>query len=136
MQRQPNKQKAIDLALWQNHNHRFDDTYGVVLSSKGDYLIVATDDPVFKKEEFETLPEKYMDISYKDIKQIAIDDTPLEHWEEIRGMFSTAHGETLRYILSSNIPLEKFIRYELASRGYDVNFQWVGFDESEKIWLK
>ncbi len=65
-----------------------------------------------------------------------MDDDPLSHWEEIAGMFSVAHGETLQFILSAKIPLEKFIRYELACRGYDENFQWVGFEKSQEIWLK
>ena len=37
-------------------------------------------------------------------------------------MFSVAHGETLRFILNTKIPLKRFIRYELACRGYDKNF--------------
>ena len=56
--------------------------------------------------------------------------------EEIAGMFSIVHGETLRFILSAHIPLERFIRYELACRGYDKDFLWVGFDKAENIWLK
>ncbi len=58
------------------------------------------------------------------------------HWEDIRGMFSTMHGDYLRFLLHYKVPLEKFIRFELASRGYDGNFNWVGFDASEKIWLQ
>ena len=46
-------------------------------------------------------------------------------------MFSVAHGETLRFILNTKIPLKRFIRYELACRGYDKNFKWVGFDKAE-----
>ena len=129
-------QKAIDLAIWQNHNHRFDDNYGVVLSSKGDYMVYQTDHPSFSISEFETLPVDYTKMDYKHIQQIAMDDDPLPHWEDIRGMFSTAHGEVLRFILMSKLPLKKLIRYELACRGYDESFQWVGFDKSEEIWLK
>jgi len=51
-------------------------------------------------------------------------------------MLSVIHGEVLRFILSAKIPLEKFIKYELACRGYDKDFQWVGFDKAEAIWLK
>ncbi|WP_452598444.1 hypothetical protein [Pontimicrobium sp. MEBiC01747] len=51
-------------------------------------------------------------------------------------MFSTMHGDYLRFLLHYKVPLEKFIRFELASRGYDGNFNWVGFDASEKIWLQ
>ena len=136
MKRFPSKQKAIDLALWQNHNHRFGDTYGVVLSSKGDYMVVETDNTSFSKKEFEKLSADYTKMSYKHIQQIRMDENPLSHFEEISGMFSTAHGETLSFILSAQIPLKRFIRYELASRGYDEKFNWVGFEKAEEIWLK
>ncbi len=75
-------------------------------------------------------------MDYKHIRQISMDEDPLNHWEEIRGMFSVMDGEILRYILEANIPLEKFIRNELANRGYDKDHQWVGFDKAEQIWLK
>ncbi|WP_299884296.1 hypothetical protein [uncultured Lacinutrix sp.] len=136
MTRFPNKQKAIDLAIWQNHNHRFDDNYGVVLSSKGDYMVFQTDHPSFSKSEFENLPVDYKKMDYNHIQQIRMDADPLPHFEEIAGMFSLAHGETLRFILNTKIPLKRFIRYELACRGYDENFKWVGFDKAEEIWLK
>lgn len=128
-------QKAIDLALWQNYNHRFRDNYGVVLSSKGDYRVFPTDHPSFEKRDFEPLPKDYKNMDYKYIQQIRMDDNPLPHLEEIAGMFSTANGEILHFILSAKIPLKRFIRYELASRGYDKNFKWVGFDKAQEIWL-
>ena len=136
MERFPNKQKAIDLAIWQNHSHRFDDNYGVVLSSKGDYIVVQTNHPSFEKNAFEILPVDYTKMSYQHIQQIRMDDDPLYHFEEIAGMFSTCHGEILRFMLSAKIPLERFIRYELASRGYDQKFNWVGFEKASDIWLK
>ena len=74
MNRFPNKQKAIDLALWQNHNHRFGDSYGVVLSSKGDYMVVEIDHTSFSKKDFEKLPTDYSKMSYKDIQQIRMDE--------------------------------------------------------------
>ena len=64
-----------------------------------------------------------------------MDEDPLHHWEDIRGVFSVVDGELLRYILHTKIPLEKFIRFELAIREYDEHFNWVGFDKSERIWL-
>ena len=63
-------------------------------------------------------------------------EDPLNHWEEIRGIYSIMDGELLRYILQSKIPLEKFIRFELASRGYDKDYRWCGFEKAEEIWLK
>lgn len=136
MIRFPSKQKAIDLCLWQNCNHRYDDNYGVILSTLGDYLVVPKDHPTFKGEDFEKLPKDYSKMDYKHIQHIAMDEDPLSHFEEIRGMFSTAHGELLRMILKTKLPLKKFIRYELACRGYDENFNWIGFEKAEKLWLK
>ncbi len=67
---------------------------------------------------------------------IGMDINPLSHWESIEGMFTRTNGEILRFILSHKIPLEMFIRYELACRGHDENHKWVGFEKAEKIWLK
>lgn len=99
-------------------------------------MVFQKDHPSFKKSDFEALPKDYTKMDYKYINQIRMDDDSLSHWEEIAGMFSVAHGETLRFILSANIPLKRFIRYELACRGYDKDFLWVGFDKAEKNWLK
>ena len=136
MIRFPNKQKAIDLAIWQNYNHRFDDNYGVVSSIDDDYMLLQTDHPTFDTSDFEKLPRNYSKMNYKHIRKIRVDDDPLPHWEEIAGMFSVAHGETLRFILNAKVPLKKFIHYELACRGYNENFEWVGFKKAEEIWLK
>lgn len=136
MDRFASKQKAIDLALWRNHNHRYDSNYGITLSSMGDFLVLQKDHSSFRKEDFETLPLDYAQMTYQQIKQIAMDTDPFNHWEEVRGFFSRIHGETLRFILKMKVPLEKFIRYELACRGYDEDFEWVGFDKAEEIWLK
>ena len=136
MERYPNKQKAIDLALWQNYNHRFKEEYGVVLSIEGDYMVIPCSHTSLTPKEFETLPKDYAEMTYKHISQIASDIDPLSHWEEIQGMFSVAHREILRFILNAKIPLEKFIRYELAKRGYDQNCEWIGFDKAEAYWLK
>lgn len=129
-------QKAIDHAIWKNHHHRFDNNYGVVLSSKGDYMVHQTDHPSFDKSEFEVLPKDYTNMDNKHIRNIRMDDYPLRHWEDISGMFSVTHGELLHFILSAKVPLKRFIRYELACRGYDKEFAWVGFEDAEKIWLK
>ena len=74
-------------------------------------------------------------INFEQISHIRMDEAPLLFWEEIAGMFSVVGGEFLRFILHTKIPLEKLIRYELATRGYDKNTQWVGFDKAKKIWL-
>jgi len=71
-----------------------------------------------------------------DIRFITMDEDPLMHWEEIKGLFSSMHGEVLRFILAYQVPLEKLIRFELAARGHDENHNWCGFDKAEEIWLK
>ncbi len=137
MKRFQNKQKAIDLAIWQNLNHRYDDNYGVIQSKTNeDYMVLPKDHPMVWANQFIQLTPDYADMTYDHIQEIASDRDPLAHWEEIRGMFSTVHGETLRFLLFTKVPLDKFIRHTLASRGYDENFKWVGFDSAEAVWLK
>ena len=137
MRRQPNLEKAIDEAMWLNFEHRNKDkTFGVVQSIEGDYIITDINHPTFRDESFEVLPNDYTNMTYNHIKHISQDVNPLNHFAEIKGMFSIMNGEILRYILSHRIPLKKFIRYELASRGYDEDHKWVGFNKAEEIWLK
>ena len=135
--RQPNKEKAIDFAVWKNFKHRVDGKrFGVIQSVEGDFLIVSPDHPTFIGEAFETLPDHYADMDYKHIRNIGMDVDPLHHFAEIKGSIATLDGEILRFILKYKIPLKKLIRYELACRGYNENHQWVGFDKAEDIWLK
>ena len=108
------KQKAIDLALWRNYNHRDDDNYGVFETTKGEYNVCQTDDTKYANATFLALPKDHSEMDYEHIQNIRTDYDPLNHWEEITGMLSVAHGEVLRYILFANVPLERFIRYELA----------------------
>lgn len=137
MTRHPSKQKAIDQAAWFNFEHRTSNQkYGVIQSSKGDYFVLPTDHVSFEGETFEKLPSDYSGITYDHIRSIGMDEDPLYHFDEICGMFSVIHGEILRYILEAKIPLEKFIRFELANRGYDKDHKWVGFEKAEEIWLK
>jgi hypothetical protein len=137
MKRFPSKQKAIDTAIWQNLNYRYDDNYGVIRSKENkDYIVLQKDHPMVSTSEFIQFTADYAGMTYDQIQAIASDRDPLAHWEEIRGMFSTVHGETLRFLLFTKVPLDKFIRHTLASRGYDPEFNWVGFDKAEAIWLK
>ena len=130
------REKAIDLALWRNHNYRYGETYGVLKSNTGEFVVVPMEGSAKEKKRQVRLPMDYSKMDYGHISKIAMDRDLLEHWEDIRGMFSTVHGETLRFILSAQVPLEKFLRYELACRGYDKDFRWVGFQKAEEIWLQ
>jgi hypothetical protein len=136
IRRQASKEKAIDQAIWLTFKHRRKHkNFGVVQSSQGDCLIIEHPHASFSESEFEPLPNDYSQMDYSHIKRIGMDEDPLMHWEEIKGMVSTMHGELLRFILKYNVPLEKFIRLELANRGHDENHVWVGFEKAEEIWL-
>jgi len=86
------------------------------------------------KKKPKSIPD-YSNMSYEDIGRIAQEFDPLPFWEKIRGMVALIDGETLRYILYAQIPLEKFIRFELAARGFDEKHRWCGFEKAEEIWL-
>jgi len=135
--RKKSRQKAIDFAIWQNFTHRLEGKqFGAIQSVEGDFFIVSPSHPSFIGEEFEPLPTDYLKMSFKEIRNIFTDMEPISHFDQIKGMVSVMDGEILRFILKYNVPLEKFIRYELASRGYDENHLWCGFEKAEEIWLK
>lgn len=130
-------QKAIDEAVWINFRHRTTDyRVGVIHLEEGGCIIAHPDQSAFKMENFESLPSDYSDMSYDHIASIGMDEDPLQHWEEIRGVIQILDGELLRFILAKKVPLEKLIRYELACRGYDKDHRWCGFDKAKKVWLK
>ncbi len=132
-------QKAKDKALWLNFSERVKP-----VEAKDHYFVV--DGPEFFSvvnrqllEELETeslypLPESYHEMTWKEIKTISKDKMPLSHWEELFGSIATMDGEVLRFILEYKVNIFRIIRTVLASRGYDKNNKWVGFDKSEEIW--
>lgn len=137
IRRQASKEKAIDQVIWLTFKHRRKNRdFGVVQSSQGDCLVIEHPHASFSESEFEPLPDDYSQMDYSHIKRIGMDEDPLMHWEEIKGMISTMHGEVLRFILKYNVPMKKFIRFELANRGHDKNHKWVGFEKAKEIWLK
>ena len=75
-------------------------------------------------------------MDYKQVRNTCMDVDPLAHFEAIQGMISLMNGGILRFILKYKVPLERFIRYELACRGYDENHLWCGMDKAKEIWLK
>tara|TARA_R110002124_G_scaffold17532_3_gene73509 strand:+ start:388975 stop:389406 length:432 start_codon:yes stop_codon:yes gene_type:complete len=132
------RQKAIDHALWLNFKYRIANIkFGVLHGPENDWAVCeqATADEM-EMTFLNVMPEDHSNMSYRDIRHIKMDRDPLPHWESITGMFSVADGEILRYLLHAKIPIEKFIRFELASRGYDKNHRWCGFDKAEEIWLE
>lgn len=136
MKSHPSLQRAIDIAMWMNFTHRIDKkVYGVIKDKKAKwYDVVLTQGR--RKSSFVVLPENYADMTYSQIEAIRTIVNPLPHWESLMGMFSTCDGELLRFMLAYHVPLDRIIRYELASRGYDENLLWVGYDKARKIWLK
>lgn len=132
------RKKAIDHAMWLNFKYRIAQiVFGVIHGPDNNWAVLekATSEEM-EMPFLNILPKDHSELSYDDIRHIHMDKEPLPHWESIAGMFSTADGEILRYILQDKIPLEKFIRFELASRGYDENHRWCGFEKAGSIWLK
>lgn len=133
-----NQQKAIDHAMWLNFKYRIAGIeFGVINGPDNNWAVVeeATADEM-EMAFLDILPKDYSRIPYDMIRHIHMDHNPLPFWESITGMFSVADGEILRYVLFNKIPLERFIRHELASRGYDENHRWCGYEKAASIWLK
>ncbi|WKD85222.1 hypothetical protein KCTC32516_00562 [Polaribacter huanghezhanensis] len=132
------KDKAIDHALWLNFKYRIANiTFGVIAGPDNNWAVL--EEATSKEMEMpflNVLPNDYSKMSYRNLRHIKMDSNPLPHFEELFGAFSTMDGELLRFILQTKIPLEKIIRHELASRGFDKNHRWCGFDKAQKIWLK
>lgn len=132
------QQKAIDKAIWMNFKHRSKNyRFGVIDGPSDNYSVcdeaTAND---FETTFLDIILKDYSALTFEHIRQIRTDEYPLDHLEYIYGLFATADGNILQFLLHTKLPLEKIIRYELASRGYDQNNNWVGFDKSEEIWLK
>ena len=131
-----NLDKARDRALWLEFEHRNSSKQFVVFDGRENNFAVAelSAEEMQAPQQYYSLPENYLHLSYGDLKGISGDPEMLEHWESILGKFSVMEGELLRFILEYQIPLEKIIRHELGCRGFDRNNQWVGFEKSREIW--
>ncbi|PTT75677.1 hypothetical protein DD829_22535 [Chryseobacterium sp. HMWF035] len=130
--------KATDFALWQSFKHRkTKEQFGILDGPVNNYAVVNRTMLEDLDMEFRlAVPEDYHWMNYAKIRLIRTDEDPLPHWEELMGAFSVMSGEILRFILHYRIPLKKIIRYELASRGFDENHEWVGFEKAKQIWMK
>lgn len=134
-----NLSKAIDMAVYGNFTARNLqlNNFTVIEGPDEDYAVVNNKAlESFEEALIFKLHDDYAKMQFHHIEAIYTDNNPLRHWETIKGIFATQHGEILRFILAMKIPLEKFIRYELASRGHDKDHHWVGFEEARKIWLE
>ena len=132
------RKKLFPHALWLNFKYRIANiTFGVIHGPDNNWAVLeqATSDEM-EIPFLDILPKDLSKMSYDQIRHIKMDKEPLPHWEEIKGMISAMDGELLRYLLQAKIPLEKLIRFELASRGFDENHRWIGFEKAFEIWLK
>lgn len=143
MKNNPNKvfdtlSKASHYTLWLDFKHRKKHLNFVVCKTKsGSYSVYEEDNAKQRNEEVVIpLGNLLESISYEEISEIAMDHNPLYCWQEIRGFFSCTDSEILRFVLDQNISLEQFIRFELASREYDKNGKWVGYEKAKEIWLE
>jgi hypothetical protein len=131
--------KAVDWAIWLNFT-QFNDKlpkYGVIDGPEENYAVVREDHPFMDEFSFiENLPQDYSHLDFNHLKAIGSDFDPLPHWASIKGAFDTMKTRYLLFILDQKVPLEKFIRYTLASRGYDQKAEWIGFEKAEKLWLE
>lgn len=133
-----NQFKAIDTAKWLNFIDR-NDTFTYAVCSHGKHEFRVTEIYIGKRKPsayLDILPADYGQMSYDHIGSIYSDVDPLPHMEDIKGMFSILNNQILLFILQEKIPLEKFLKKELASRGYDNHNIFVGFKAAEKLWLK
>lgn len=130
------RQKAVDSALWLTFKYRMErKIFGVKwLRKTNQHQVIELENR--KRRSLLNFPGNYLHQHYLQISDIFMDKNLLPHWEELRGMLATTDGEVIRFILANQLPIEKFIRFELASRGYDQNEQWVGFEKAYEIWLK
>lgn len=130
--------KAIDIAKWFNTTRR---TLGyewiIVPFNKNQYKVIEFPQNRKKPKAFlDIVPKNYEKMSFEHIAHLAQDFDPPSHFEDILGMFSILNNQVLLFILNEKIPLEKFARNQIVSRGYDENNLWVGYDKAKKIWLK
>lgn len=133
-----NQFKAIDLAKWLNFIDRNDSyTYGICQHGNHQFRVTEIDMAHKKPSSWlDIIPKNYARMSYEHLASIFSDVDPLSHMDDIRGMFCTLNNQILLFILQEKIPLEKFIKKELASRGYDNHNTFIGFKAAEKLWLK
>lgn len=132
------QEKAIDHAMWLNFKYRIAGiVFGVIHGPDNNWAVC--EEATAKEMEMiflDILPKDYVELSYRQLDYIGMDDNPLPHWEKLRGIISVVDGEILRYILYNKIPIDRLIRHELALRGYDKNHRWCGFEKAREIWCK
>ncbi|WP_299223853.1 hypothetical protein [uncultured Psychroserpens sp.] len=132
------KEKAIHHALWLNFKYRIAKIkFGVIHGPENNWAVLEEATSLELEMPFlKILPKDYSKMDYDMIRHIKMDSDPLPHLENILGIFSSIDGELLRFILQTEMPIDRIIRHELASRGFDENHRWCGFDRAQEIWLK
>ncbi len=129
--------KAVDDAVYRNFLNQKSDEFFHVIKHQNEYMVVS-ESMIKYLHDFDVYPltKDYSHMIYDQIKLIAKDTNPLSHWEELRGMISVTDHDVPRFILEMNIPLEKFIRAELAASGIDNYGKSISFQKAEELWMK
>ncbi len=129
--------KALNTAIWLNFKHQAEGEgrFSIIDGPSGEFTVVSHD----ILEDFENpsvIPhdDHYEGIDPEVAHYIRHDPEPMDHWQEIIDMISMMDGDILRFILYTDLPLNTFIKEELAGRGYDDRGNWIGFEQSKALW--
>ncbi len=97
-------ERAIDIAIWMNFKYRKQQRSYVVVQDKKTKLYLVVPQMGRRKSLCIKQPKDYSLMSYEQIKSIRSEVQPLSHWEEIMGLFTSTHGEILRFNIRYQIP--------------------------------
>ncbi|MEM6719211.1 MAG: hypothetical protein AAF611_07865 [Bacteroidota bacterium] len=130
------QQGAVDRAMWLNFKYRLTDIrFGVIHGKDNDW---ATVEKITADEMgvpfLDVLPDDYSQMTYLHIQNAKLEHDLLRHLQNIVNIFSKIDSELLLYVIYSKMPLEKLLRYELASRKRDEKNRWCGFEKAKEIW--
>lgn len=127
---------AIDYASWENFV-RGSKQFKVFERHKNLYIVEEVVTGSKKRKGLIQISEPYYEnLSYDHLKSVSKEFELERFMENIKGAFSNMSNQELLFILNKRIPIIKFIRLEIANRGFDEHNDWVGFTAAEKIWCK
>lgn len=133
---QTNREDAIQYAIWLNFKYRLGNTsFGVIQIDQEEYRIIDKVDAKEAELNFtEHLPDNYEMLTFDQIELIR-ESNVLPHFENLKEFTSNLDIELLMFLTLKNFPMEKWLRYELASRGYDENLIYIGDRQARKKWI-
>lgn len=131
-----NRSSAIDHASWENFI-RGEKLFTVIEKHHSHYVALELPHGFKRQKGVVKIPDTYYEnLDFEHIRNVYKDRDPSIIMESIKGAFSTMSNQELLFILTKKIPIEKFIKMELANRGFNHHNEWVGFKEAERIWCK